>query len=990
MILKIDSNYIYNNKTGVLMFKFLLSYLSLVISTALFGAQVQAAPLSKDQEILASYLKQPKEAIGLTDNIAARYNGKGVVVGVVDTGFFNQHPLLKNQQNIAPLPFTLTLNGKPYTFDPNILTVAEDQDSGKLVYSNHGGQVSGIIVADAQKSKLNPQLDYFGGIAKSVTLYQTSYEATPDPEAESGDQQQDKKLLLGKNPLTRTLFAGAINHMIDKAPTLHVMNHSWNEDPISNRVEEMDREYKGTLDLSNVLINSLQRATEKGILQVFAAGNESKRQPGILAALPRYFPQMEKYYLSVIAVNADHRLESYSNHCGVSKNWCIAAPGSMVLLTVKGDPQADEVDYTFAIEEGTSYAAPTVSAAAAVLKQRFDYMSMAQIRDVMLTTATDLGSKGVDNQFGWGMLNLGKAINGPAQLLADESYTLKQDDRWSNSLSAGGRLTKHGAARLTLAGDSNHLKGITVAAGGLTLLGDTRLTENALVEHGNLEINKRLQSQTVQIKAQGSLSGDGVIDAATDISGTLYAEGMRFLRPLTLGDAALLALQVPQGIIADGKAAKVRLAGRLTTAELTAELNATQAKAGQPAAYLLQLKNGASYSGGFSVLIQPQALLTQGLRYDLQFTQNAVVLNVNAATLTTNSANRNEAAAINALNQLRDSRLAFSRSDYNQWLNRTLQSGDWQGLPANLGNSIYANGISYLLDQAALNRTLLHRQLSTATTLKNGEWQVWVENGRDNSRYQANQYGTAVKYNSKQLVLGINKMLSERALLTLVLANNRFDISQTNASADMGETRFSAGGRYYLGLVPNWFIEGDLSLATISYKQQRHFNGVTTTAKGKTHGWNGNLGLSAGYVWQHNDWSLQPTIGVQLNRLKLKGFNEYDSELALRTGGIRQSEVNALLDLKLDRTLRYADWLLVPSISVAYLRHLASRPLDVSSQLDNVVIAQTATATQRTHLRTQLALAVNYHAWQATLGWQHNGYKQEKGNKAYLNIAYRF
>ncbi|SMB87620.1 Subtilisin-like serine proteases [Pasteurella testudinis DSM 23072] len=968
------------------MFKFNPSYLSLVISAAILGGQVQAAPLTEDQAKLLPYLKQPKEAIGLTDSIAARYNGKGVVVGVVDSGFFNQHPLLKNKRDIIPVPFTLTLNGKPYTFDPRILAKEKDQKSGKLVYDNHGGQVSGIIVADTQKSEQNPQLDYFGGIAKSATLYQTSYAATRDPIADSGDKQDDKKLLLGKSPLSRTLFAGAINNMIDKAPTLHVMNHSWNEDPVSDHAAEMDREYKGKLDLSNVLINSLQRATEKGILQVFAAGNESKRQPGILAALPRYFPQMEKHYLSVIAVGADHKLESYSNHCGVSKNWCIAAPGSMVLLAAKGDPQAGTVDYTFTIEQGTSYAAPTVSGVAALLKQRFDYMSMAQIRDVMLTTATDLGKKGVDDTFGWGMVNVGKALNGPAQLLGDESYSLNRDDRWSNSLSAGGRLTKRGAARLTLGGDSNRLTGITVAAGGLTLQGDTRLTENARVEQGNLRVDKRLQSNGVQIKPRASLSGRGVIDAATDISGLLLAEGMRFLQPLTLADTALVALQAPQGIIADGKAAKVRLGGRVSAAGL----NITQAQAGQTAAQVLQLENGASYSGGFSALLQPQALLTQGLRYDLLFAPTAVVLNVNPATLTTTSANRNEAAAIHALNQLRDSRLAFSRSSYNQWLNRTLQSGDWQGLPANLGNSIYANGISHLLDQAALNRTLLHRQLSVAATLKNGEWQVWTENGRDNSRYHANQHGTAVKYKTKQRTLGVNKMLSERALLTLALADNRFDVTQANASADMRETRFSTGGRYYLGSAQDWFVEGDLSLAKIHYKQQRHFNGVAATAKGKTHGWNGNIGLSAGYVWQQNAWSLQPTIGIQLNHLKLKGFNEHDSELALRNDAVRQSEANALLELKLDRTLRYADWQFVPSVAIAYIRHLTSRPQEVSSRLDSVTIAQTATAGQRDHLRTQLALAVNYHAWQATFGWQHNGYKQEKGNKAYLNIAYRF
>ena len=961
-------------------FHFKKSYLSLIIGAAILTSQAQAAELNEAQKRFIPFLAQPKEAIGLSDDITAKYNGQGVAVGVVDSGFFNGHDLLKKDANLIPLPFNMTIKGKTYSFDPRELAIEVDQDSGNLKYNNHGGQVTGVIAASGQKSTLDPRLDYFGGVAKNATIYQVSYEPTSDPLPED-PQNKDKKLLLSKDPLSRMTFAEAINTLVVRAPTVAVINHSWNEDPVSDHVTDMDREYKGKLDLSNVLVKSLHNATDKGILQVFSAGNESKKQPGILAALPRYFPEMEKHYLSVIAVDGKHNLEEYSNHCGVSKNWCIATPGSMVLVAAKGDPKAEKVEYAFDIEQGTSFSAPSVTAAAALLKQRFDYMSIAQVRDVMLTTATDLGEKGVDDKFGWGMLNLGKAINGPTQLLGDESYTLNRDDSWSNSLSAGGRLTKLGTGKLTLAGDSNRLKAIHVADGGLNLVGETRLSESAVVERGELQLSNRLHAKSVQIKPQGNLSSSGIVDADTEISGTLTAQGMTFLKKLTLQDNAQFNLKTEQGISAQGKAAQVRLGGKVTVENFDF--------VGAKTAQLLELKDGASYHGSFAALIQSQALLKQGLRYDLQFTPSQVRLSVNPLNLTTKTANRNEANAVNALNQLRDSRLALSQNSYSKWLNHTLQTGDWQGLQSNLGNSIYANSISYLLDQAGSNHLSLHKHLSNSKSLKQGEWQVWSETGRDHSRYQANEIGKQVKYNAKQFALGVTKSLSEQAVIIATLAKNRVDVKQSNASADIDETRISVAGRYYPTIAKDWFIESDFSLAKIDYKQQRHFNAVAASSRGKTRGWNSSLALSAGYLWQQNNWSLEPSIGLQINRLALNSFHEHGSDLALASNKISKTETNLLLDLKFDRTFKVADWQVVPSVAVGYVQHLASRPVTVNSRLASVNIEQAATARQQGHLRTELALTMKYRAWQGSLSWQ-DSYQQEKGNKVSLNIGYRF
>ena len=55
---------------------------------------------------------------------------------------------------------------------------------------------------------------------------------------------------------------------------------------------------------------------------------------------------------------------------------------------------------------GTSFAAPRVAGAAALVKQKFPNLTSEQIKQVILQTADDLGATGVDAVFGYGKLNV--------------------------------------------------------------------------------------------------------------------------------------------------------------------------------------------------------------------------------------------------------------------------------------------------------------------------------------------------------------------------------------------------------------------------------------------------------------------------------------------------------------------------------------------------------------------------------------------------------
>ncbi|MQT71766.1 S8 family serine peptidase, partial [Pseudomonas sp. FSL R10-0071] len=137
-------------------------------------------------------------------------------------------------------------------------------------------------------------------------------------------------------------------------------------------------------------------------------------------------------------------------------DWCVAAPGTAIASSVvsgeidankwydeDGEVNGFEVTgdrpvFGYETWSGTFMAAPHVTGALGLLMERFPYLDNPQIRDVLLTTAHDLGAPGVDEVYGWGLIDLKKAIDGPGQLRVD---THVQMDR-----RAGGAVVWQGGA----------------------------------------------------------------------------------------------------------------------------------------------------------------------------------------------------------------------------------------------------------------------------------------------------------------------------------------------------------------------------------------------------------------------------------------------------------------------------------------------------------------------------------------------------------------
>ena len=118
---------------------------------------------------------------------------------------------------------------------------------------------------------------------------------------------------------------------------------------------------------------------------------------------PLFEPGLLGKWLVVAAMNEDNEIAPFSNGCGAARNWCLAAPGEN--LEILPGPGIG----------GTSFAAPMVSGALAVLKSRLSSMPMHVVQALLLESADPLGTRRDDPNepdpvYGWGRLNLENAI----------------------------------------------------------------------------------------------------------------------------------------------------------------------------------------------------------------------------------------------------------------------------------------------------------------------------------------------------------------------------------------------------------------------------------------------------------------------------------------------------------------------------------------------------------------------------------------------------
>lgn len=151
----------------------------------------------------------------------------------------------------------------------------------------------------------------------------------------------------------------------------------------------------------------LKKAYESGMLIIASAGNQGSGAVDVDSV------QYPAKYPSVVAVSAVRLDKTRVKLSSVGPEVELAAPGQAVTSTYPIElDHFDGRQDGYVEMTGTSMAAPHVTGIAALYKERFQGISNVALRDLLMTTAEDIGPAGRDKEFGYGLVQYKKKIEG--------------------------------------------------------------------------------------------------------------------------------------------------------------------------------------------------------------------------------------------------------------------------------------------------------------------------------------------------------------------------------------------------------------------------------------------------------------------------------------------------------------------------------------------------------------------------------------------------
>nr|WP_252193761.1 autotransporter serine protease [Pseudomonas sp. TAE6080] len=871
---------------------------------------------------------------------AAGYSGKGVKLGIFDQPVYAQHPEFSSPGKVQVL---VTEGIRQYT-DPYIPVKAGDAfrydgtpslgSNGKL--GDHGTHVGGIAAGDRNGGPMH-------GVAYNAQIL----------SAENGDPGPEDGIILGNDG---AVYQAGWDSLV--AHGARIINNSWGigigdqfakggKDPAFPHFSLSDAQAQ--FDQIKPLLGTAPggaytgaiNAARSGVLTIFAAGNDyNLNNPDAISGLAYFVPEIAPNWLSVAALqrNPDtsspnpYVISTFSSRCGYAASFCVSAPGTAIYSSVMVGTTVDNMTLGWNNKNGTSMAAPHVAGAAAVLMERFPYMSGEQISTLLKTTATDLGAAGIDSLYGWGMINLGKAVSGPgmfitaedipAEFRIDGGYGSGQfvadlpgvgavvdagkptervcndvhcgRDVWSNDISGHGGLTKQGIGTLVLTGNN-------------TYSGPT------LVNQGLLAVNGSLASQ-VTVSNSGVLGGSGSIGALTTKSGGTVAPGNSIGTLNVAGDvnfdagstyAVELSNTSSDRIVAGGKAT-------LNGGTVTLALENSPTLLSQPEAQSLIgrqyniLQAAGGITGSFAQVL-PNYLFVGG---NLSYGANGVQLDVarTANSFASVAVTDNQRAVAAAAEQL-----GAGNGVYESLL-LAPSAASAQGAFQQLSGEIYpaletalVNDNRYLRE--AVGERLQQGEMGTSPQTIDTRGNVWVKAlgawGKTDSSSDTAGYTTSIG----GLLAGVDGALDEDTRLGLVAGYSDTSLNMgdgTHSRASVDSYHFGAYAGHEIGA---WRLSGG---ATYSWhradvKRELQYGEVAGKQKAKVDARSTQVFTEAAYRLNLQPLALEPFANLAYVHLDSDGFSEKGDAAALKGGDDTRDLVLSTLGVRALKTFNLTD-----------------------------------------------------------------------------------
>lgn len=330
---------------------------------------------------------------------AKGFTGKGVTVGVVDSGCDATHPDLAERVKVNEILLSPEyVNQTPNPDNTIVVPMGDTPYSNTDLGSGHGTHVAGIIAADSTSAPDGSRL----GVAPDAELACFAIGAV----------------------ITTTAVVTAFDHILSTPGhfDIDVVNNSW-----GNSFRQFDPK-----DPVNVATKAL---TREGITVVFAAGNSGyedaeasvspfNQAPWVISVAAGTLERQRGDFSSnglrfdnsrPVPIGADGHTVAKGDRIGLVHP-DLTAPGVDISATCDSTgtvigPCPDGSDAT---ASGTSMASPHVAGAAAVLLQAQPRLKPAQVRKALQATASPVrDADGVKQPFwqvGHGHVNLDRAV----------------------------------------------------------------------------------------------------------------------------------------------------------------------------------------------------------------------------------------------------------------------------------------------------------------------------------------------------------------------------------------------------------------------------------------------------------------------------------------------------------------------------------------------------------------------------------------------------
>ena len=273
--------------------------------------------------------------------------GEGVTVAVIDSGVSSSLVDLEGRISSASTDVVVGRN-TPY-----------------VANNSHGTLVSGVIASN------------FNGMGTIGVAYQSTILSIRADISDCDDEEDP--VCFSSSDLVR-----ALNYAVEHG------------------VKIINMSLGGDGRLGSAFEAALLRAVNSGAVIVASSGNDGEANPG----WPARYAVDPRFAGAVIAVgshNVANMISSFSNRAGDTASAFISAPGEGVFTGCDGT-----ICYNVS---GTSFSAPHVSGAIALLMDAFPNLTAREALAILVETARDAGDPGTDIVYGRGLLDMAGAFS---------------------------------------------------------------------------------------------------------------------------------------------------------------------------------------------------------------------------------------------------------------------------------------------------------------------------------------------------------------------------------------------------------------------------------------------------------------------------------------------------------------------------------------------------------------------------------------------------